>query len=277
MTRNFGAFYVPAVASGPTIHTAATYDALSRDAGVVADGDEGRPDDGGLYIADLSAGVVGWLPAYYRGRVGLMANATGLAAMSVNDDEDTLAEVSGRGWTIIETGTGTFTKTSGSSAILSAPSGSDSSVLRFTPTVAPERGVAMIKVHTTPRTSPYQHRIYVGTATQRLWLSLASASQLPEDWDVSFQNSGGNPYGSQALNMAGVEEWFIFEYDFRPTDHTWLDRYHRFKAIDDPSRFADNTQNIGAGAGWPEFNIYCVYNGGAATMTLGEIFVWEYL
>ena len=267
----------PAAASGPTIHTGATYDDLSRDAGVVSDGDEGRPDDGGLYIADLSAGVVGWLPAYYRGKVALMENVTGLAAMSIVDDEDTLAEVSGRGWTIIETGGGTFTKTAGSSAVLNAPAGSDNAILKFAPTVAPERGVVVMKIHVTPRTSPYLHRIYCGTADQRLWLSLGSANQLPEDWDVSFQNSGGNPYGSQALNQAAVEEWFVFEYDFRPTDHSWLDRYHRIQAIDDPSRFADNTQNIGAGAGWAEFNIYCVRSGTAATMTLAEIFVWEYL
>jgi hypothetical protein len=273
---------VPPAAGGATVHTGATYDALSRDAAVVSTGDEGIVDTGEHYMADVSAGVVGWMPADYYGKVELMPNATGVAAMGISDDEDTDGTLVSRGWEVLETNNGTFSKVAGNPAeMVAETSGSDYSNLRFTPTNTPARGVIMLKVKRVTASNKHSIRIYLSNATKFNYLTLAGDLTLGNGKDVGWLSGGYWPIGRRMLEIDAATVWLRIDYDLRVTVNppgNNSDRVVRCQLVGDTSQFSDTTVDLARNlAGYERLDIYTNYDAGPGRLDLYELFWWEYL
>ena len=143
---------VIAAASGPTIHTATTYDGLAKTG--VANGDRGevRTD-----VADADT-ATGFFRAYYDADIGrpvwvpadlwdsisaYVSNALGKAAILPADD---YAALTARGWTNADTGGGASTKTAGNPLVIDAPSNPSNGSTRFVATSPPARSFWAAKV-----------------------------------------------------------------------------------------------------------------------------------
>ena len=207
---------VIAAASGPTIHTATTYDGLAKTG--VANGDRGevRTDTAdadtatgffrAYYDADIGRPV--WVPAGLWDSVsGYVANVTGKAALLPADD---LAAVTARGWdTTTMTDAGTLTKTTGNPAVLDAPGASDRSRLSFTPTTAPGNGFVALKIEWKTGTTSLATYSYGGDGT-RYWRMTFSDGT---GGYTRLINSGGTDIGQGAIDLSG-SEWLFIDQDF---------------------------------------------------------------
>ena len=192
---------------GPYADYSTALAALRADAGA-SDGDIYQLDDGRTFAA--LTGDLGWLvpPRAYERTSGLVTNATGNAEFA---KADALADVTGRGWSAAENGTGTATKSAGAALVVSAPSNSASVLFDFVPTANLDAGLILFKL--TGITGAVMGNanaiINTGSKSVRLSFSYLAAG------GVSLLQSGTAPEADQKGDFSSVTApvWVAIEID----------------------------------------------------------------
>jgi len=270
---------------GPTIHTATTYDGLSRDPLVVSDGDGGLTDDGLKWHAKVEANKnavnkVFWLPADIGPVLGVYnTNANGPLVFTIEDALADFADPSGAPDANPFLYSNSVTKAADALAVVTGASGA-SAWVACTPTSSPSRGLILLRacVVSGAVSTGYNTYAFVGNANDRVmrfsWSMVGTLS------DMRVVEVGGNPENTQGGDIVGpgadIPEWWIFEYDFDSGDDEggliWRDPHNAHRRL--------SVQNRGIPTG--SFGAYGKFQFGAsfatsnAVMKISDFAWWEY-
>jgi len=198
---------------GPYADYTTALAALRADAGA-SDGDSYQRDDGRTFAA--LTGDLGWLvpPRAYNRISGLVTNATGSAEFA---KADALADVTGRGWVVSTTGTGSVTKSAGAALICSSPNPATTvAQLEFTPTTALAKGLVILKITGITGAQKANNNLWLHTGAAFFRFTLANGSAGSVGILESFSTIDPDAKGD--LTSVTTPVWVALEVDNTSTD-----------------------------------------------------------